>query len=384
MRRTENGGPGPADAGPTAGPARTSGAAAAAPTRIAFGSAAPPGSAERERPAGPTTSARPAGATASARPADRSAPDHADPAGSGPEPEPELGPGDTVDLDEVRREAGVDRELDALDRELVGLAPVKQRLRELAALLVVDRVRARFGLTTLTPTLHMCFTGNPGTGKTTLARRMAGLLHGLGYLRTGHLVSATRDDLVGEYVGHTAPKTKETVRRALGGVLFIDEAYYLHRPGNERDYGGEAIEILLQAMEDHRGDLAVILAGYADRMGTFFTANPGMQSRVAHHVDFPDFSVDELAEIGRRMTDELGLALSDDALTALHDYLELRSEQPFFAGARSVRNALDRARMRQALRLANATSAIVTRDDLRTLTAADLRASRVFDGGHAR
>ncbi|GAA1392940.1 hypothetical protein GCM10009613_38840 [Pseudonocardia kongjuensis] len=387
MRRTENGGPG-------AGPARTSGAAgpaAAAPTRIAFGSAAPPGSAERASPAGPTGSTRPAGSTGSTRPAgattsappvDRSAPDHAGPAGSGPEPE--LGPGDTVDLDEVRREAGVDRELDALDRELVGLAPVKQRLRELAALLVVDRVRARFGLTTLTPTLHMCFTGNPGTGKTTLARRMAGLLHGLGYLRTGHLVSATRDDLVGEYVGHTAPKTKETVRRALGGVLFIDEAYYLHRPGNERDYGGEAIEILLQAMEDHRGDLAVILAGYADRMGTFFTANPGMQSRVAHHVDFPDFSVDELAEIGSRMTDELGLALSDDALTALHDYLELRSEQPFFAGARSVRNALDRARMRQALRLANAPGAIVTRDDLRTLAAADLRASRVFDGGHAR
>ncbi|OSY43503.1 putative Rubsico expression protein CbbX [Pseudonocardia autotrophica] len=297
---------------------------------------------------------------------------------------PELGPGDTVDLAAVRRDAGVDDVLDALDRDLVGLAPVKQRLRELAALLVVDRVRARFGLATGAPTLHMCFTGNPGTGKTTVARRMAGLLHGLGYLRTGHLVSATRDDLVGEYVGHTAPKTKETVRRALGGVLFIDEAYYLHRPGNERDYGGEAIEILLQAMEDHRADVAVVLAGYADRMDTFFAANPGMQSRIAHHVDFPDFSVDELAAIGGHMVDELGLVLSDEATGALHEYLELRVEQPWFAGARSVRNALDRARMRQARRLTTAERPLVTRDDLRTLTAADLRASRVFDGGLPR
>ncbi|WP_083680055.1 MULTISPECIES: AAA family ATPase [unclassified Pseudonocardia] len=326
-------------------------------------------------PAGPgAVSTRIAFGAAAPRPADP------DPVSDGG---PELAPGDTVDLGEVRRAAGVDDVLDALDRELVGLAPVKQRLRELAALLVVDRVRARFGTATDRPTLHMCFTGNPGTGKTTVAQRMAGLLHGLGYLRRGHLVTATRDDLVGQYVGHTAPKTKEIVQKALGGVLFVDEAYYLHRPGNERDYGGEAIEILLQAMEDHRDDVAVILAGYADRMDTFFTANPGMQSRVAHHVDFPDFSVGELAEIGQRMVADLDLELSGEARTTLHEYLTLRVEQPWFAGARSVRNALDRARMRQALRLSAGTGRIGL-PELRTLTAADLRASRVFDGGLSR
>jgi probable Rubsico expression protein CbbX len=293
-----------------------------------------------------------------------------------------LPPDATVDLDAVRREAGVDAVLDALDAELVGLAPVKERLRELAALLVVDRVRARFGVATEPPTLHLCFTGNPGTGKTTVARRIGDLLHGLGYLRRGHLVTATRDDLVGQYVGHTAPKTKEIVGKARGGVLFVDEAYYLHRPGNERDYGGEAIEILLQAMEAHRDDLVVVLAGYADRMATFFEANPGMQSRVAHHVDFPDFTADELVVIARGMVAGQGLCFSDDAADALREYLALRREQAWFAGARSVRNALDRARMRQARRLGEASSRSVGLAELTTLEASDLRASRVFSGGH--
>ncbi len=304
------------------------------------------------------------------------------------EPEPDEQPAENtypadakVDLDEVRREAGVDDVLDALDRELVGLAPVKERLRELAALLIVDRVREGFGVHADRPTLHMCFTGNPGTGKTTVAQRLGGLLHGLGYLRKGHLVTATRDDLVGQYVGHTAPKTKEIVGKALGGVLFIDEAYYLHRPGNERDYGGEAIEILLQAMEDHREDVVVVLAGYADRMEQFFTANPGMQSRVAHHVDFPDFSVPELTTIAEGMVTERGLTLSGDAQEALREYHGLRVEQPWFAGARSVRNAIDRARMRQALRLGEGADRIVGLEDLTTLDAGDLRASRVFSGG---
>ncbi|MCD2194182.1 AAA family ATPase [Actinomycetospora endophytica] len=298
-------------------------------------------------------------------------------------PVPELAPDAVVDLDEVRREARVDDVLDALDRELVGLAPVKERLRELAALLVVDRVRERFGVAGDPPTLHMCFTGNPGTGKTTVALRIGDLLHGLGYLRRGHLVTATRDDLVGQYVGHTAPKTKEIVGKAIGGVLFVDEAYYLHRPGNERDYGGEAIEILLQAMESHRDDLVVVLAGYADRMESFFTANPGMQSRVAHHVDFPDFTVDELTTIAASMAGERGLRLDDGAAAALREYLALRVSQPWFAGARSVRNGLDRARMRQARRLSEGGSRLVGLDDLVTLRAADLRASRVFTGGLA-
>jgi probable Rubsico expression protein CbbX len=291
-----------------------------------------------------------------------------------------LAPGDTVDLGRVRREAGVDDVLDALDHELVGLAPVKERLRELAALLVVDRVRERFGVTTDRPTLHMCFTGNPGTGKTTVAQRIGDLLRGLGYLRRGHLVTATRDDLVGQYVGHTAPKTKEIVGKARGGVLFVDEAYYLHRPGNERDYGGEAIEILLQAMESHRDDLVVVLAGYADRMATFFEANPGMQSRIAHHVDFPDFTADELVTIAEGMVAEQGLAFSSEAHEALREYLALRREQPWFAGARSVRNALDRARMRHARRLGEGGGEVGLRE-LTTIEAPDLRASRVFAGG---
>ncbi|MHC1558833.1 AAA family ATPase [Actinomycetospora sp. C-140] len=306
----------------------------------------------------------------------------ADPEPSEPAAPETLGPDDTVDLDAIRRDAGVDDVLDALDRELIGLAPVKERLRELAALLVVDRVRERFGVTTDRPTLHMCFTGNPGTGKTTVAQRLGGLLHGLGYLRRGHLVTATRDDLVGQYVGHTAPKTKEIVGKARGGVLFVDEAYYLHRPGNERDYGGEAIEILLQAMEEHRDDLVVVLAGYSDRMATFFEANPGMQSRIAHHVDFPDFSTDELVTIAEGMASEQGLGFSPDASVALTEYLALRREQEWFAGARSVRNALDRARMRQARRLGEGASRSVGLADLITLTDADLRASRVFAGGH--
>ncbi len=290
-----------------------------------------------------------------------------------------LGPDAVVDLAEIRREAGVDDVLSALDRELVGLEPVKTRIAELAALLIVDRVRERFGVATERPTLHMCFTGNPGTGKTTVAERIADLLHGLGYLRRGHLVTATRDDLVGQFVGHTAPKTKETINRAMGGVLFIDEAYYLHKEGNERDYGGEAIEILLQTMEAHRDDLVVVLAGYADRMDAFFSANPGMQSRIAHHVTFPDFSLDELETIAGQMVDQLGYRLSDGAREALHDYLERRIGRPWFAGARSVRNALDRVRLRQARRLTEAGDTRVGLAALTTLEAEDLRASRVFD-----
>jgi probable Rubsico expression protein CbbX len=284
-----------------------------------------------------------------------------------------------VDLAAERREAGVDEVLDALDAELVGLVPVKTRIREIAALLLVDRARARFGLSAQTPSLHMCFTGNPGTGKTTVALRMAELLHRLGYLRTSKVVSVTRDDLVGQYVGHTAPKTKEAIKRAMGGVLFIDEAYYLYRAENERDYGSEAIEILLQYMENHRDDLVVILAGYADRMDTFFASNPGMSSRIAHHLDFPDYSLDELAAIADLMLADQRYRLSAAAEPVLRDYLARRMTQPRFANARSVRNALERARLRQANRLVAAT-ATLTKEDLMRLDAGDFLASRVFAG----
>lgn len=283
---------------------------------------------------------------------------------------------DTVDLRAERDEAGVDDFLDELEGSLVGLAPVKQRIRDIAALLLVDRVRRRIGLTTAPPTLHMSFTGNPGTGKTTVAVTMAEILHRLGYLRTPRLVSVTRDDLVGEYIGHTAPKTKEVLKRAAGGVLFIDEAYYLYRPENERDYGKEAIEILLQVMEEKREDLVVVLAGYGDLMEQFFASNPGFRSRIAHHLDFPDYSVDELVEIGERMLADLNYRLTPDGEAALRDYIVRRMSQPLFGNARSVRNALDRARLRQATRHVGTGS--VTIEDLISIDGVDLRSSRVF------
>jgi probable Rubsico expression protein CbbX len=285
----------------------------------------------------------------------------------------------TIDLQALLRDANVGEVLEGLDRELIGLAPVKQRIREIAAFLAVSKARATLGLSGGTPTLHMSFTGNPGTGKTTVAQRMAEILHRLGYVRKGHLVSVTRDDLVGQYIGHTAPKTKEVLKRAMGGVLFIDEAYYLYRPENERDYGQEAIEILMQVMENQRDDLVVILAGYKDRMDTFFQSNPGFKSRIAHHIDFPDYTDDELYRIAAIMLEKDHYRLDDDATAALAEYVTLRRQQPHFANARSIRNALDRARLRQANRLFSRASP-VGRDDLSTITAADIRASRVFGG----
>ncbi|MBO0819232.1 MAG: CbbX protein [Nocardiopsaceae bacterium] len=291
---------------------------------------------------------------------------------------PELLPEDaTVDLARERAETAVDVVLDSLDSELVGLAPIKIRVRQIADLLLVDRVRARFGLSTERPNLHMCYTGNPGTGKTTVALRMAELLHRLGYLRRGHVVSVTRDDLVGQYVGHTAPKTKEVLKRAMGGVLFIDEAYYLYRAENERDYGGESIEILLQYMENNRDDLVVILAGYADRMDSFFASNPGMSSRIAHHLEFPDYTLDELEAIGGLMLGQTGYRLSSEAAKVFREYLDRRMNQPRFANARSVRNALERARLRHASRLATGTGE-VGKDDLMRLEPDDFLVSRVF------
>jgi probable Rubsico expression protein CbbX len=283
---------------------------------------------------------------------------------------------------EVLAQSQVEAVLAELDRDLIGLAPVKQRVRDIAALLVIDKLRANLGLQAAggrsAPSLHMSFTGNPGTGKTTVAMRMAQILHRLGHAREGHLVAVTRDDLVGQYIGHTAPKTKEAIKRAMGGVLFIDEAYYLYRPENERDYGQEAIEILLQVMENQRDDVVVILAGYKDRMDTFFQSNPGMSSRIAHHLDFPDYSEGELLQIANKMLDAQNYHFGDGAREAFAEYLERRIVQPHFANARSVRNALDRARLRQASRLFADRDRVLTQDDLVTIAAADIRASRVF------
>lgn len=283
-----------------------------------------------------------------------------------------------VDLAALSAQSHVREVLDDLDRDLVGLAPVKARIRDIAALLLVERARRHLGLTAGPPSLHMAFTGNPGTGKTTVAMRMATILHRLGYLPRGHLVAVTRDDLVGQYVGHTAPRTREILKRATGGVLFIDEAYALYRPENERDYGVEAVEILLQAMEAQREDLVVILAGYRDRMETFFQSNPGISSRIAHHLEFPDYSVEELLAVADRMLAQLHYRLSPPARVALREYVALRVARPRFANARSIRNALDRARLRQASRLFAGMGTPATRELLETIEADDIRRSRVF------
>ncbi len=283
----------------------------------------------------------------------------------------------SVDVSDVLKESQVMEVLQKLDQELVGLKSIKTRIREIAALLLIDRMRRSLGLTAQPPSLHMSFTGQPGTGKTTVAMRMATILHRLSYVRKGHLVAVTRDDLVGQYIGHTAPKTKEVLKRAMGGVLFIDEAYYLYRQENERDYGQEAIEILLQVMENQRDDLVVILAGYKDRMETFFQSNPGISSRIAHHLDFPDYALEELLVIAQLMLAEQMYRFSPEALQAFEAYLTRRMHQPRFANARSVRNALDRARLRQANRLF-ARGGRISKSDLMTIEAEDILASRVF------
>jgi probable Rubsico expression protein CbbX len=283
-----------------------------------------------------------------------------------------------VDLRKEFSEVGIGEVLEQLDRELVGLKPVKTRIREIASLLLIECIRKRMGLTAETPTLHMSFTGNPGTGKTTVALRMASILYKLGFVRRGQVVSVTRDELVGQYIGHTAPKTKEILKKAMGGVLFIDEAYYLHRPDNERDYGQEAIEILLQVMESQREDLVVILAGYGDRMDKFFASNPGFRSRIAHHIDFPDYSDSELLTISELMLNDQNYRFSDEAREAFARYVTLRKTQPLFSNARSIRNALDRIRLRQANRLVGDLDRILTVDDIQSIEASDVLASRVF------
>ena len=283
-----------------------------------------------------------------------------------------------VNLKDEYNNSEIQSILDILDDELIGLKPVKTRIREISALLLIDRLRQKLGLTGSNPGLHMSFTGSPGTGKTTVALKMADILYKLDYCRKGHLMTVTRDDLVGQYIGHTAPKTKEILKKAMGGVLFIDEAYYLYKPDNERDYGSEAIEILLQVMENQRDDIVIIFAGYKDRMDSFYESNPGLASRITNHVHFPDFEPQELRQIGINMIEEQQYQLTADAENALMDYIKVRMEKPLFANARSVRNALDRARMRQANRIFETSSDLLTKSDLVTIQAEDILQSRVF------
>ena len=285
-----------------------------------------------------------------------------------------------INLQEEYAKTEIAKILNVLDEELVGLAPVKSRIREIAALLLIDKLRRNLGITSANPGLHMSFTGSPGTGKTTVGLKMADILYQLGYIAKGHLLTVTRDDLVGQYIGHTAPKTKEVLKKAMGGVLFIDEAYYLYKPDNERDYGAEAIEILLQVMENQRDELVVILAGYKEPMDTFYESNPGLSSRIANHIDFPDYSVEELLQIAKIMLDDQQYKLTPEAEVALSQYITKRKEQPLFANARSVKNALDRARMRQANRIFDSRGQVLTKKELVNLEAEDILQSTVFNG----
>ena len=284
-----------------------------------------------------------------------------------------------VNLQEAYAETEIAKILNLLDEELVGLVPVKSRIREIAALLLIDKLRRNLGITAANPGLHMSFTGSPGTGKTTVGLKMADILYQLGYIKKGHLLTVTRDDLVGQYIGHTAPKTKEVLKKAMGGVLFIDEAYYLYKPDNERDYGSEAIEILLQVMENQRDDLVVILAGYKEPMDKFYESNPGLSSRIANHIDFPDYSTEELLKISKLMLEDQQYQLTPDAEIALQRYIDKRKEKPLFANARSVKNALDRARMRQANRIFDSRDQVLTKKELVNLEAEDILQSTVFN-----
>jgi probable Rubsico expression protein CbbX len=284
-----------------------------------------------------------------------------------------------VYLQEEYAKTEIAKILNLLDEELVGLAPVKSRIREIAALLLIDKLRRNLGIASANPGLHMSFTGSPGTGKTTVGLKMADILYQLGYVEKGHLLTVTRDDLVGQYIGHTAPKTKEVLKKAMGGVLFIDEAYYLYKPDNERDYGSEAIEILLQVMENQRDELVVILAGYKEPMDRFYESNPGLSSRITNHIDFPDYSVDELLQIAKLMLEEQQYQLTPKAEVALAEYIKKRKEKPLFANARSVRNALDRARMRQANRIFDSRGQVLTKKELVNIEAEDILQSTVFN-----
>jgi len=284
-----------------------------------------------------------------------------------------------VNLQEEYAKTEIAKTLNLLNEELVGLAPVKTRIREIAALLLIDKLRRNLGITSANPGLHMSFTGSPGTGKTTVGLKMADILYQLGYIKKGHLLTVTRDDLVGQYIGHTAPKTKEVLKKAMGGVLFIDEAYYLYKPDNERDYGSEAIEILLQVMENQRDELVVILAGYKAPMDKFYESNPGLSSRIANHIDFPDYTTEELLQISKLILEEQQYQLTPDAEVALVQYIERRKQQPLFANARSVKNALDRARMRQANRIFESRGQVLTKKELVNLEASDILQSSVFN-----
>jgi len=259
------------------------------------------------------------------------------------------------------------QELDAL----VGLEPVKKLVRELQAFVQVQQLRRQEGLLTEPLVLHMVFMGNPGTGKTTVARILGKIFREMGVLRKGHLVEVERADLVGEYIGHTAQKTREQIKKALDGILFIDEAYSLAR-GGEKDFGKESIDCLVKAMEDHKDNLILILAGYQREMAHFLRINPGLRSRFPIHIIFPDYTMEELLEIAELMLRQREYQLDKGAREEIIKILQRSSgaavENP--GNARLVRNIIERAIRRQAVRIVGQEK--LEREDLMTITREDI------------
>ena len=277
-----------------------------------------------------------------------------------------------INLQKEYKNTQIKRILNNLNKDLIGLKPIKSRIQEIAALLLIDKVKTKLGIKTVNPGLHMSFTGNPGTGKTLIGFKMADILYQLEYINKGHLLSVTRDDLVGQYIGHTAPKTKAILKKAKGGVLFIDEAYYLYKPNNERDYGSEAIEILLQVMENQRNDLVIIFAGYKKPMNKFYESNPGLFSRITNHINFPNYSIVELLQISKQILNEEQYQLTNESEISLTNLLEKEKEKNNFANARTIKNLLDKARLKQASRIFDNPTKVLTKYDLITLESMDI------------
>jgi probable Rubsico expression protein CbbX len=259
---------------------------------------------------------------------------------------------EAIDIRDCYVQTGIEDILHSLDKELVGLKSVKNRMREISSVLLFDRIREIQELPVLNSSLHMAFTGRPGTGKTSVAGKIALVLRNLGYLTKGHITNVTREDLVGQYVGHTAPKTREQLQKARGGILFIDEAHHLYKPDNERDYGAEAIELLLQVMENQRDDLIIIFGGTKNKLEGFFNSNPGVSSRIGNHVDFPDYNVSELTEITEFvLNNENRYKFKSDTLEVLIFYLTQLVKFPAFANVRTVKIFLNQLLSYQAIRV---------------------------------